>query len=91
VTEPWGVAQFAALLMGAASSALPWIAAGVLAGLVAFAVSLGLRKAFGAIHTVTYDPWDGVTPIASDYENHDNDQGPDYSDRYDEFREGRDY
>lgn len=73
-TAAWGVSDFTAQLLAAANGALPYVGAGVAAGVVVFVVTFGIKKGLAALHTVAYDPWDGVVPIASDYEQDD----PDY-------------
>lgn len=50
--EPtYGVAEFGASLLEAANGALPYIGAGVAAGVVIMAIMLGIRKGLGALRT----------------------------------------
>jgi len=44
--------EFSAILLDAATDALPYLAGGVAAGAVVFAVTLGIRKGLGALKTV---------------------------------------
>lgn len=51
--EPtYGVAEFGASLLEAAQGALPYIGAGVAAGVVVFAVVFGIKKGLAALRTV---------------------------------------
>jgi hypothetical protein len=50
--EPWGVTEFGAALLDAANGAVPFIGAGVTAGVVIFAIVLGIKKGLSALRTV---------------------------------------
>lgn len=48
----YGVAEFAASILSAAQGALPYIGAGVAAGVVVFAVVFGIKKGLQALRGV---------------------------------------
>lgn len=48
----WGVTEFGDALLAAALGAIPYIGAGVTAGVVIFAVVLGIKKGLSALRTV---------------------------------------
>ena len=48
----WGPTDFGASILTAANNALPYIAGGVAAGVVIFAVVLGIRQGLKALRTV---------------------------------------
>lgn len=49
---PYGVTEFGAALLAAANGAVPYIGAGVTAGVVIFAITFGIKKGLSALKTV---------------------------------------